>query len=87
MQEALKELEDALHSLDPEAMRNALQRLASAQEQLRRELEQSRSLFERAALEGDLTALAQDAAELAARQSQWNIRKVRPYIGMRIRTR
>jgi hypothetical protein len=72
VQEALKELEDALHSLDPDAMRNALQRLASAQEQLRRELEQSRSLFERAALEGDLTALAQDAAELAARQSQWN---------------
>jgi hypothetical protein len=72
VQEALKDLEDALRTLDPEAMRNALQRLASAQDQLRRELEQSRSLFERAALEGDLTALAQDAAALAARQSQWN---------------
>ena len=72
VKDALAALEEALHTLNPDAMRNALQRLASAQEQLRRDLEQSRSLFERAALEGDLTALAQDAKELAARQAQWN---------------
>jgi hypothetical protein len=72
VREALAQLENALHTLNPEAMRNALQRLAAAQDQLRHELEQSRSLFERAALEGDLTALAQDAKELAARQAQWN---------------
>jgi hypothetical protein len=72
LEAALRELERALERLDADAMRTALERLAEAQEALRRELERSRSLFERAALEGDLTTLAEDAAELAARQQEWN---------------
>ena len=72
LEAALRELETALERLDADAMRMALERLAQAQEALRRELDRSRSLFERAALEGDLTTLAADAAELADRQQGWN---------------
>jgi hypothetical protein len=72
LEAALRELESALERLDADAMRAALERLAEAQDALRRELERSRSLFERAAIEGDLTALADDAAELAERQREWN---------------
>jgi len=72
LEAALRELEAALERLDAEAMRTALERLAAAQDALRRELERSRALFERAALEGDLTTLADDAAELAGRQQEWN---------------
>jgi hypothetical protein len=72
LEAALRELESALERLDADAMRTALERLAQAQDALRRELDRSRSLFERAALEGDLTTLAADAAELADRQREWN---------------
>ncbi|MDH3497694.1 MAG: hypothetical protein OER21_13110, partial [Gemmatimonadota bacterium] len=68
---ALRELEEALQRLDAAAVRNALQQLAQAQEALRRELERSRDLFERAAVEGELTTRAADAAELAERQREW----------------
>jgi hypothetical protein len=46
--------------------------LAEAQEELRRELERSRTLFERAALEGEMTTLADEASELAERQREWS---------------
>ena len=72
LEAALRDLQSALERLDANAMRTALERLAEAQEALRRELDRSRSLFERAALEGDLTTLAEDAADLAARQQEWN---------------
>jgi hypothetical protein len=72
LEAALRDLERALSRLDADAMRDALERLAAAQEQLRRDLERSRGLFERAAVEGQLTTLAEDAAELAARQREWN---------------
>jgi hypothetical protein len=72
LQAALEQLERAMEQLDPEAMRDALERLADAQAQLQTELEQNRTLLERAALEGDLTTLAEDAAELARRQDEWN---------------
>ena len=72
LQQRLRELQDALARLDPEATRQALQRLAEAQQQLRRELERSQELFRRAAIEGELASLAQDAEDLARRQGEWN---------------
>ncbi|HKA58706.1 MAG TPA: hypothetical protein VKD28_08830 [Gemmatimonadales bacterium] len=71
LEQRLRELQEALARLDPEATRQALQRLAEAQQQLRRELERSRELFERAALEGELASLAKDAEDLQRRQSEW----------------
>ena len=72
LEQRLRELQEALARLDPEATRQALQRLAEAQQQLRRELERSQELFRRAALEGELSSLAQDAEDLARRQAEWN---------------
>jgi hypothetical protein len=71
LEQRLMELQDALARLDPEATRQALQRLAEAQQQLRRELERSRELFRRAAIEGELASLAQDAEDLQRRQTEW----------------
>ena len=71
LEQRLRELQEALARLDPEATRQALQRLAEAQQQLRRELERSEELFRRAALEGELSSLAQDAEDLARRQTEW----------------
>jgi len=71
LEQRLRELQEALARLDPEATRQALQRLAEAQQQLRRELERSQELFRRAALEGELSSLAQDAEDLARRQNEW----------------
>jgi hypothetical protein len=71
LEQRLRELQEALARLDPEATRQALQRLAEAQQQLRRELERSRELFERAALEGELASLAKDAEDLQRRQTEW----------------
>lgn len=68
----LQALSEALERLDPEAMREALRRLAEAGKELRDELSRSRELFERAAVEGSLTTLAADAEELARRQREWN---------------
>jgi hypothetical protein len=72
LEERLKDLQNALARLDPEATRDALQRLAEAQQQLREELEQSRELFRRAAIEGDLASLAADAEDLHKHQAEWN---------------
>lgn len=72
LEERLKDLQNALARLDPEATRDALQRLAEAQQQLREELEQSRELFRRAAIEGDLASLAADAEDLHQHQAEWN---------------
>src|SRR5439155_1387841 len=69
--ERLRELQEALARLDPEATRQALQRLADAQQELRRELERSEELFKRAALEGELASLAKDAEDLQRRQTEW----------------
>jgi hypothetical protein len=72
--ERLAELRAALEHLDAGAARDALRKLARAADQLRDELERGRQLFERAALEGEMTSLAEDAEELAARQREWNDR-------------
>ena len=68
----LRELQQALARLDPEATREALRRLAEAQEQLKKELERSHELFQRAAVEGELASLAADAEALRQRQEEWN---------------
>ncbi len=72
LEQRLRELQDALSRLDPEATRNALQRLVEAQGRLREELERSRDLFRRAAIEGALASLAADAQDLQRRQAEWN---------------
>ena len=71
LEQRLRELQEALARLDPEATRQALQRLSEAQQDLKRELERSEELFRRAAIEGDLASLAQDAEDLARRQAEW----------------
>lgn len=68
----LRDLQDALSRLDPEATRQALQRLAEAQQQLREQLERTQELFHRAAVEGELATLAADAEDLRRRQEEWN---------------
>ncbi len=72
LEETMRALRDAMRQLDAPGVRDALERLAEAQRQLRAELERSRELFERAALEGELTALAKEAEEVAAEQREWN---------------
>jgi len=67
----LEELRQALEHLDPRAVEQALQHLADAQRDLRRELERSAELFERAALEGSLQTYAQRADELRRAEEQW----------------
>src|SRR5207247_776831 len=71
-EQRLRELQDALAKLEPEAARQALERLAEAQQQLKAELERSQELFRRAAVEGALASLAADAEDLKRRQGEWN---------------
>jgi len=70
---ALEALRDALDRLSAADVRDALRRLADEADRLRSELTRSRELFERAAVEGDLTTLSADADELADRQRSWNL--------------
>ncbi len=70
--ERLRALRQALERLDVHAAREALRDLAEAARELREEFLRGRELFERAAIEGELTSLADDAEELAQRQRDWN---------------
>lgn len=72
MEEQLRALREALERLDPEAVREALRQLAERGKELRDELTRSRELFERAAIEGAMSTLSQDADELTQRQRDWN---------------
>jgi hypothetical protein len=67
----LEELRQALQRLDPRAVEQALRRLAEMQQELRRELERSAELFERAALEGSMQTFAQNADALRQAEQQW----------------
>ena len=67
----LEELRRALERLDPEAVRLALARLADEQRNLRQELERSRELFERAAIEGALQTAAANAEALQRAEERW----------------
>lgn len=71
MASRLEELRQALEHLDPRAVEQALRHLADAQRDLRRELERSAELFERAALEGSLQTYAQNADALRRAEEQW----------------
>ncbi len=68
----LDALQQALRDLDPEAMREALARLAEAQGKMQEALERNRELLERAALEGELSGLQQESEELSQAQREWN---------------
>jgi hypothetical protein len=72
LEERLRDLQAALARLDPDATRDALRRLAEAQQELRETLERSEQLFRRAAVEGQLASLAQDAEALRRDQTAWN---------------
>jgi len=67
----LEELRSALEHLDPRAVEQALRRLADAQQELRRQLERSAELFERAALEGALQTYADNAEALQRAEREW----------------
>jgi len=74
LRKRLAELQRALKDLDPQATQEALKQLAEVQQALRQALERSRDLFKRAALEGELGTLAQDARDMAKAQREWNDR-------------
>jgi uncharacterized protein DUF4175 len=72
LRERLAALQRALQDLDAEQAKQALERLAEAQREMREVLERSRELFKRAAIEGDLANLTQESRELSREQRQWN---------------
>lgn len=67
----LEELRRALERLDPRAVQDALRRLSSEQQRLREELQRSAELFERAALEGAMQTLAQNAEDVERAERDW----------------
>ena len=68
LRKTLEALQKAIENLDAERTRQAVQQLAEAQQELREALERSRELFRRAALEGELGGLEQEAREVAEAQ-------------------
>ena len=74
LRDRLQELQQALKDLDADRTKEALERLADAQKELREALERSKELFKRAALEGDLANLSKESTELAQEQHEWNSR-------------
>ena len=72
LRDRLSALQQALKDLDADRTKDALERLAEAQRQLREALERSRELFRRAAIEGDLANLGKESKELAQEQRAWN---------------
>jgi hypothetical protein len=71
---ALRSLRQALDRLSTRDVEDALRRLSEASDRLRDDLTRSRELFQRAAVEGELTTLSSDADELASGQREWNQR-------------
>jgi len=72
MRQQLEELRQALSQLDAARSRRALEELAEAQRQLKEVLERSQTLFERAAMEGQMANMAAEARDLAEEQGRWN---------------
>ncbi len=68
LRQRLAELRQALAALDASKSRDALQSLASQQQQSRAAIEQARELFKRAALETSLATMADEAKQLAEAQ-------------------
>lgn len=67
-QDALTEQMEQLSEMDPDALREALDRIAAEQEEMRRRLEASVEQFRQAALDQDFRATSQEAEELAEEQ-------------------
>ena len=68
--EQLRKLEQASQQLSPEDSRKAMADLAQQQQRLREQLEKSVEMLKRAALEGSMSTLTDEAKELANRQRQ-----------------
>lgn len=64
----LEALRQGVEALDPEAVREALDRLAAQQEELKRQMEESLAMMRRAAAEQQMGALSREAEEIAAQQ-------------------
>lgn len=71
MLEAMGKLEDASQQLDGDRTRQSLQDLAQQQQRLRETLEKSAQMLKRAAMEGAMQTLADEAKELASEQRQF----------------
>jgi hypothetical protein len=74
LRQRLDELRQALERLDPRAVQEALRNLVTEQARLRRELERSAELFERAALEGALQTYAAQLEAMRRAEEQWAAR-------------
>lgn len=68
--EQLRKLEESARELQPEATRQALGDLAEQQRQMREQLARAAEMLRRAALEGSMETLRDEAAELASAQQQ-----------------
>src|SRR5690606_28995646 len=71
MLEAMNQLESSAQQLDGARTRQSLSDLAKQQEQLREGLEKSAEMLRRAALEGSMQILADEARDLAQRQQEF----------------
>ncbi|HET7599300.1 MAG TPA: hypothetical protein VFK09_03365 [Gemmatimonadales bacterium] len=74
LRQKLEQLQRSLKELNADQAKQALEELAERQRELREALEQSRELFKRAAIEGDLANLAQESRDLAREERQWSDR-------------
>jgi hypothetical protein len=72
LRQKLEALQRSLKDLNAEDTKRALEDLAERQRQLREALEQSKELFRRAAVEGDLANLTQESRDLVKEQRQWS---------------
>ena len=66
LSEQMRKLEDALRKLSGDEARGAMNDLQAQQQRLREQLEKSAEMLKRAALEGTMQTLRDEAAELAA---------------------
>ena len=71
MQEALKRLEGSTQELDGDRTRQSLNDLAQQQQRMREQLEKSAEMLKRAALEGAMQSLGDQAKELARAQQSF----------------
>jgi hypothetical protein len=68
MRQKLDELKKSLDNLDPKQVENALKNLEAQQEQLKKQLERSMQLMQRAAAEQEMNKLTQEAKELSRQE-------------------
>ena len=71
MQEALQRLEGATQQLDADRTRQSLRDLSEQQKRMREQLEKSAEMLKRAALEGQMQTVSDQAKELAKAQQEF----------------